>query len=225
MDRSDKTKKGWKRAFDKDNPFNLFLTRVGTLIVANFLFVIGCIPIVTVGVSLSALNAVMFDFQRNDDVKVSNVFFKAYKENFISGIVGFILCSGFLSMGLVGLFWSLGTKNIALLFGGFIIFGAMTFASLCFLAFYFGVISRYKNDLPSQVKNGLVVGIVYVRWGVLIWLLWLLAIGPFIILPEIIIYAAPVFAMLGFSLLAYITARIYRRVFRLVDDREITDNY
>ena len=75
MDYKKKTDKGWKRAFDKDNSFNLILSRIGTLIIANILFVVGCIPIVTIGVSLSALNAVMFDFQRNDDVKVSSVFF------------------------------------------------------------------------------------------------------------------------------------------------------
>jgi uncharacterized membrane protein YesL len=225
MDDKKKTDKGWKRAFDKDNSFNLILSRIGTLIIANILFVVGCIPIVTIGVSLSALNAVMFDFQRNDDVKVSSVFFKTYKENIISGIVGFILDMGFLSMGIVGLIISFRAENLVLMFIGFVIFGTITFAALCFLAFYFGIIARYENDLPTLVKNGLIVGIAYVRWGVLIWLLWILVIGSFYIFPVLLVYTGFVFAMLGFSFMAYVTTRIHRRVFRLVDDREVTDNY
>ena len=215
----------WKKVFHKDNTFNVVLGRLGTMIIANFLFVIGCIPVVTIGVSLSALNAVMFDFQRNDDIKVLNVFLKAYKENFLEGLIGFILSTGFLSMGAVGLYFSFKAGNQLTMILGFVIFGALTLAALCFLAFYFGIISRYENDLPTQVKNGLIVGVAYVRWGVLIWLLWILCLAPFFIIPGSVIFVTPIFAMFGFSFMAYVSTRIQRRVFRLVDDREITDEY
>ena len=51
MDDKKKTDKGWKRAFDKDNSFNLILSRIGTLIIANIMTV-SKIPLSTLNLDI-----------------------------------------------------------------------------------------------------------------------------------------------------------------------------
>lgn len=211
--------------FDVDHPFNRMMGNLGTYILANILFIVGCIPIVTVGVSFSALNKVMYEFAKHDDIRVSTIFFQAYKENFVNGLIGLILGMAFLTMGGVGLVYCLHLSSLVTMFFGFVILGTVTFVALCFLTFYFGIIAQYENDLIGHLKNGVIVGTAYVRWGVLIWLLWIIPIGVCYLFPEIFLYFGFIWVLIGFAFLVNITTKIYRRVFMLISGRELTDTY
>lgn len=209
--------------FDAEHPFNKLMLTLGTYILANLLFLIGCIPIVTIGVSLSALNKVMMEYERHGDIKVTQIFFKAYKENLVSGLFGFILGMGFLSMGVVGIIMTLPASSLILMFIGFVFFGAMTLGSLCFMTFYFGIISNFNNDLIGHLKNGLIVGVSYIKFGVLIWFLWGIPIIGSYLIPEILVYFGFIWLLFGFSGLSYVTCKLYKRVFVLVKYRDIDD--
>ena len=45
-----------KELFNIESPFMQLLTRVGDLIIVNFLFLVCCVPLVTVGASAAALH-------------------------------------------------------------------------------------------------------------------------------------------------------------------------
>ncbi|MCR5744011.1 MAG: YesL family protein [Lachnospiraceae bacterium] len=211
--------------FDIDHPFNRFMNRAGTFIVANLLFLLCSVPIVTIGASLSALNAVMYEYRKHEDVKVFSTFFGAFKENFLKACVGWIIGAALLSIGVVGILMTLKATSLVTMFLGFAGFGCLTFISLCFLTFYFGLIAKYDNDIVSQLKNGVLLGVTYVRWGVLIWLLWIIPLGLFYLFWDVLMYVGFVWPMFGFSVLVNITVMIYNRVFMLVKSREITDEY
>ncbi|GEM_PF-3769493 len=213
------------KIFDQEHAFNRGLNKLGTYFMANFWFIVGCLPVLTAGVSLAALNSVMFELHRSDDVRVTSVFFRAYRDNLIAGILGEIFSAAFLSMAAVGFIWSLSAPSIVLMIVGFSVFGALAFGTLCFMSFYFGIIAKFENDLPTLAKNGLIVGVTYVRWSVLIVLLWVIGIGIFFVIPELFMYLGFVLAMMGFSILAYITTGIQNRVFGLVKGRELVDEY
>ena len=46
------------RLFNLDNPFMLALNKLADLIILNFLTMICCIPVITIGASMTALNYV-----------------------------------------------------------------------------------------------------------------------------------------------------------------------
>ena len=56
-----------KGLFSMDNPFMQFLARVGEMILANFLFLICSIPVVTCGAALTAMNKVTQNIAYNED--------------------------------------------------------------------------------------------------------------------------------------------------------------
>ena len=65
-----------------DSPVMRVLGRLGDIIILNMIFVAGCIPVITIGTSLSALYTVAMKMARGEDPSVWKEFWKAYKRNF-----------------------------------------------------------------------------------------------------------------------------------------------
>ena len=65
-----------------DSPVMRVLGRLGDIIILNMIFVAGCIPVLTIGTSLSALYTVAMKMARGEDPSVWKEFWKAYKRNF-----------------------------------------------------------------------------------------------------------------------------------------------
>lgn len=68
-----------------DSPVMRVLGRLGDIIILNMIFVAGCIPVLTIGTSLSALYTVAMKMARGEDPSVWKEFWKAYKRNFKPG--------------------------------------------------------------------------------------------------------------------------------------------
>ena len=78
------------RLFNMDNKFFTGektpeirrMGRVADLIMLNVVFLICCLPIVTIGASLTALHYVTLKMARNEESYIIRSFFKSFKQNF-----------------------------------------------------------------------------------------------------------------------------------------------
>ena len=78
--------------FNMDNAFFRFMGKLFDVVALNFMFIIVCIPIVTIGPAISALYYASVKSIRRDRSYPVKEFFKAFKRDFRqSFIVGFIL--------------------------------------------------------------------------------------------------------------------------------------
>ena len=77
--------------FNLDNPVMQFLSRIFDLVVLNVIFLIFCIPVVTIGASLSGLYYVSLKLVRGEEPYIWRNFFKAFRQNFRQGTVIWIL--------------------------------------------------------------------------------------------------------------------------------------
>ena len=68
--------------FNLDSPFMRFLTKMADLIILNILYMICCIPIVTIGAASTALYTVSMKAVKNEESYIIRGYFKAFKENF-----------------------------------------------------------------------------------------------------------------------------------------------
>lgn len=67
---------------DNDSVFGKLMTRCGILIGANLMFILFCIPVVTIGTSCSALYYTMMKTLRGEDeLNPFATFWKAFREN------------------------------------------------------------------------------------------------------------------------------------------------
>ena len=68
------------KKFGIDNPFFAFMGRVGDILILNILFVITSIPVVTIGMSLSAMYRVTLRMARKECNYVAKEYFRACRE-------------------------------------------------------------------------------------------------------------------------------------------------
>ena len=79
------------RLFNMDNKFFTVMGRVADLIMLNVVFLICCLPIVTIGASLTALHYVTLKMTRNEESYIIRSFFKSFKQNFKQSTLIWIL--------------------------------------------------------------------------------------------------------------------------------------
>lgn len=79
--------------FDKRSIPMKILTAACNLIIVNFCFIIGCIPIITIGSSITSLYKITIKIAAGENPSVFRDFFGCYKENFIrSNLFWLVYC-------------------------------------------------------------------------------------------------------------------------------------
>ena len=131
----------------------------------NILWLIGCIPVITIGVSACAAYAVTLRLA-DDDEEVSSMrgiavrFFKAYKQDLLQGILILIFT---VACGAGGYFIFKAFQE-----SGFNIIKIAVLAGYALLAFVFNMysyplIARYSNTFVNTLRNSVALFLQYVN--------------------------------------------------------------
>ena len=194
-----------KNFFHPDGPVVRFLGRIAELMALNLCFLLCCLPVFTIGASVTALYGSLF---ARDDQGAFRRFFRQFRENFRQGtVLGLIL-------GAIGLVLVLDFQLLGQLEGRFALVKYLLYlAALCWAgvsSFAFGLAARFRNTLGRILKNALLLSIGYfprtLAMAVFAEALWLLAI-------QFLRYGAPILFLFGFSLPCYVTILLLQKVF------------
>ena len=79
------------KIFDVDSPLMQGLSKMADLMFVNLLALLCCIPIVTVGASMTALHYMALKIVRNEECYIARGFFKSFKQNLRQGTVIWLL--------------------------------------------------------------------------------------------------------------------------------------
>lgn len=167
----------------------------------NILWIIGCIPVITIGVSTCAAYAVTLRLADDDDEVqsfggIARRFFKAYKQDLLQGIL--ILVFTAVTFGLGGYFiylaWGSGLNiiKIGLLAGYFLVVLVFNFYS-------YPLIARYSNSFANTLRNSVALFAQYANSSlktlgiviaelVILYLTRYAFFAGFVILPAVIFY-------------------------------------
>ena len=75
-----------RKIFDLDNPLMRGLSRATDIVALNVLFLLCCVPVVTIGASAAALYSMTLKMVRNEEPSIWKGFFKAFREDLKQGI-------------------------------------------------------------------------------------------------------------------------------------------
>ena len=167
----------------------------------NILWIIGCIPVITIGVSTCAAYAVTLRLADDDEEVqsfggIARRFFKAYKQDLLQGIL--ILVFTAVTFGLGGYFiylaWGSGLNiiKIGLLAGYFLVV-------LIFNFYSYPLIARYSNSFANTLRNSVALFAQYANSSlktlgiviaelVILYLTRYAFFAGFVILPAVIFY-------------------------------------
>ncbi|MBE6918446.1 MAG: DUF624 domain-containing protein [Ruminococcaceae bacterium] len=187
--------------FDYGGQLWIFCQGLLTLIFTNIMFLLGCLPVVTIGSSLLALTEVTLDRIRYGSEAPFSVFpdfWKAYKRHLRRGVplsIALVLVFGALVLDFLWI--SSGQELFPGLFG---LMGAVTVILLMILSYYLPLLSTGKYSLWDGVIAAFFES--FAHWGLAL-VEAVLVIGAVLLclyIPNIFVSMIPVFLIIGFSL-------------------------
>ena len=207
--------------FNIDSPFMQLLTRVGDLIIVNVLFLVCCVPIVTIGAAIAALHKVAQDIVHDTDNGIFKTFFRAFRDNFkqatalwlmmliFAAAMGcnYLLISGFVAGTLATVLKCVLVVAIALV--------------LVLAAYMFPLMVRYTNTLRELATNALILAVVKLPRTLALFLLsWMplliLALSLETFLDTLVFWLA-----IGFGFTAYMSASVLKPVFTELENGNV----
>lgn len=202
---------------DYDGSVMKFLGRISDMVILNVLFIICCIPIITIGASYTALYTVTLKMAKNEESYIAKSFFKAFKENFkLSTIIWVIMAAAGILLYMDYILIPGLPDGVSSVFQ-ILIYILALFYAIVFL-YLFPYIARFENSLKNTFKNAVLIGIASLPYT----LLMLLIFAAFIVFTLFVSLGIVGFfwIMIGFSLQAYILSIFFRKVFYKFEPHE-----
>lgn len=205
--------------FNLDSPVMQALGKMADMMWLNILTLICCIPIITAGASLTALHYMALKIVRNEECYITRGFFKSFKENFKQAtiiwllmlVVIILLVGDFLIMKYSGLEFSKVLQIIIVAVGVLFTFTAM---------FVFPVLAKFDNTTWRTIKNAFLMSIMQFPKTILMVILFAIPPVVFVLFPQVI----PIVIMFGFSLPAWLSAKLYNKFFQKLEDQILEAN-
>lgn len=212
------------KLFNLDSPLMTALNKICDLIWLNVLALVCCIPIFTIGASMTAMHYVVLKMARGQEGYITKDFFKSFKVNFKQAtIIWLIILALIVVLGLD--FWILLTGGITeganatlqTVVRAFVILSAVFLLDL--IVFVFPVLSHFDNTIKGTIKNSFLMSMVVLPKTVIMILLQLVPWAILYFLPQIL----PIGLMFWMSGPAYLSALLYSKTFKKYEPEEMQE--
>lgn len=201
-----------KAAFDTDNFLMRFCEKVLDIVTVNLLFVVSCLPIVTIGVAKISLYQTIFEVKSSRRVPVFKTYMRAFKQNLKLGLQLGLLELGIFLISVVdlSLFW--GQTSLGFQFIKAICLGILIFLTLVMLASY-PIAARYDLTWKEALQKGLLLVSFNFVWFFLMLAIILLIIMLLYLSGFTLVLGGSAFLLFGFGLLAFCQAGLMEKLF------------
>ena len=149
-----------KGLFRLDGPLMTVMTHITDCIFLSLFFILGCIPVVTIGTSLAALYDATFRGIRDGERNSWQRFLHTYRQNWKAGILPTLVFFAILialGYGMIQIWNNAVYGNISwAVFAGLALL-AVAFSGI--LSILFPMLSRFENSAAALIKNTIVLGL------------------------------------------------------------------
>ena len=202
-----------------DNAVTRALSKICDMVCLNILWLVCCIPIVTIGASTTALYSVMLKMVKNEEGYIFRGFFKAFKENFKQSTLMWLL------FAVLWIVWWLDFNFAGALPGQFSLvirafFLLLGFLLLSVMTYAFPLTARYVNPIGATLKNALILTVAKLPYTFLMILVLVAAVLGSLWNAVTLMFSIPLWFLIGGSLIAWIDSWLLRRVFTVFEGKE-----
>ena len=205
------------KLFDLESPLFSFLNKFADLIYLNILTMICCIPIITIGASMTALNYVVLKMVRNEEGYITRAFFRSFKQNFKQATLIWLVLLVIVGI-LAGDAFILNYSTVAFPSWFRTALAVVAFIMIFATMHVFPVLAKFENSIKHTFKNPLFMGILSLPKTILMMVCWAV---PAVILI-FFFRAFPIVFVLGISGPAFVCALLYNKTFKRFEPEEDT---
>lgn len=198
------------------------LGRVADLMILNILFIVCCIPIVTIGPALTGMYYVTMKMAQNEEGYIARGFLKSFKQNFRQALIIWLI------MLLIGVVL---VADLLILRGSsgtlFNVIRVVILATSIFyvivLIYVFPTLARFYNSIRMTIRNSAIMAIADFPRTVAMVAIIVAAVVVTLLNGYTLMYGILIWLMLGFSTIAYANSFFLNKVYAKYIPKEQED--
>ena len=208
--------------FNLDGPVFEALNRLADMVILNLLFLLCCVPVITIGASLTALSCVTLKMKDKEEGYVARTFFRSFRQNFRQAtVIWLILLMAAAVMGVDFRILNSLSGVPMLIVRTVVIIGAMIW---CMIFFYvFPLLAKFENTITATLKNALLLSLANFPKAILIIVITVGAVILTMWSQMTLVYGILVWLLIGFALLSWINSTLQIRILHQLIPEEKED--
>lgn len=209
----------FKDTFRGDSAYSQIMTKVFDIFWLSVLSILCCIPVITIGASLSSLYYVMLKLVRDEETAVTRNYFKAFKQNFLQSLPAtliLLVITGILAAD----FHILGqnsSQNASVVYGCCVV---ILLAAAAVFSYVFPLMARYQNTLRRTFENAARLAASHLWQTVVMVAVNLFPLGWFLISAETFAAIFWIWIFVGMGIQAFVNSLIIRKIFDKLEAEE-----
>ena len=210
--------------FNMDNSLWRFLGRLADVMILNIVFLITCLPVVTIGAAWTSLSYVTLKMSRDEESYIVKSYFKAFRQNFrqATAIWGISLAAMFIFYMDFHIVKNMNQSMAQMMF---ILLSAIALLFALTLLYVFPVLAKFDNTVMNTIKNAFFMAIGNLPRTLLMVAVIVGSVVLTFLSQQTIAIGLLVWIMCGFALIAFLNAHILVKVFdRYIPDEEKSGN-
>lgn len=205
--------------FHPDSKLMRLFNGIANLICLNLLWIVCCIPVFTAGAATTAMYSVLFSHLTGKEDAVLKPFFRAFRDNFRQATPMWLMHLLVAAALVAGVFYmTLGVETwVKVIFWiALVIYAAAA-------SYYYPLLARFHTTRKAALFNSFVLTFRHLLSSLSLVVFNALPLALLLIVPHIFWQTILVWTVIGFSLCAWLNAKILLTVFQKYEKIEEED--
>lgn len=194
-----------------DSKFFVLCGKLVDLVKINLLWLLCCLPVVTIGASTTAMVTCLYAFREGSNCG-GKVFFSAFRKSFGTATIAWLLMA-FLGIMLVLDYVIVAGLNFPGRMAVIVLIFFLLFALVLVAGMIFPLLSQFPSKLKELAINAVLLCIANLPKMLLVTAMNLLPVLLFLLLPKVFVLLGFVFILCGFSLMGLYDINVLEKIF------------
>ena len=189
--------------------------RLTNLVVLNLLYLVFCIPIVTIGPATAALHYVTLKYAANEEDRVWAPFIHSFRQNLKQGILVGLIATAVGVFLAFDLYWIYQMVNAGQAFDK-VVLVLVSLACVVYLmmtAYIYPLLARYDNSIKQMFRTAIILAIRHLPATLC---MAVISAAPIILLmytPTTFMVSLTFYFFIGFAAIAFLHDKLIHRIF------------
>ena len=211
-----------KSILSPEGPLFRITERLTNLVMLNLLYLVFCIPIVTIGPATAALHYVTLKYAANEEDRVWAPFIHSFRQNLKQGILLGLITTGVGVFLAFDLYWIYQMVSAGEAFDK-VVLVIVSLACIVYLmmtAYIYPLLARYDNSLKQMFRTALILAIRHLPATLC---MAVISAAPILLLmytPTTFMLTLTFYFFIGFAAIAFMHDKLICRIFMQYTPKE-----
>lgn len=212
------------KLFNPDSRIMIFLSRVADLVILNILWLVCCVPVVTIGASTTAMYHVIRHWQKDSVSSIVRDFFQSFKEDFKQATPVYLILLIPTAAVVMNAMMIFNPENSAAVPSYLLVIWFISALILLFISsFVYPVMAFFADSIFKTLRNAMVLALANLPRTILISILNLLPVILLFVNLSFFLQSSIFWLLIGGALVAYLNMSILKPVFKKLVPSEFED--